>query len=178
MRNIPWKITFQSVFSAPKARQGDRKTRTTMYWTEGIPTAFTELKWKALHSKEWTAKAIQKPSYTLTDTYCPKWGNTGVSAEFLVIVSRITSAKGGDAKGWWSHTECTALSSLELVSPGTGEADVQSQQGSSGCQCLIYFAAKHGSAPQCHLFNSFLMKKTTLCISKAVVLVWNDYILH
>lgn len=43
-----------------------------------------------------------------------------------------------------------ALSSLELVSPGKGEADVQCQQESLGCQYLIYFAAKHSSTLQCH----------------------------
>lgn len=52
MRNIPWKTVFQLVFSAQKAKQGDRKTRTAVYWTEGIPTASTELHWKTVNPRE------------------------------------------------------------------------------------------------------------------------------
>lgn len=90
---------------------------------------------------------------------------------------RITGTKGRDAKGWWGHTERTVLSSLELVSPGKGEADVQSQQESLGCQYLIYSAAKHSSTLQRH-YSIPLMKKTNLCVSNAVAAVWKDHILH
>lgn len=57
------------------------------------------------------------------------------------------------------------LSDLELGSPGKGEADVQSQQESSGCLCLP-LAAKRGSTPQCQFSIPFSQKRLTRAFQK------------
>lgn len=60
-----------------------------------------------------------------------------------------------------------ALSDLELLSPGKGEADVQSQQESLGCAYPWQLNVHLLPVP---VFHSLLIKKADLCISKAAVL--------
>lgn len=53
MRNIPWKTTFPTGFSEKRARQGYRKAKSAVYWTEGIRTALTGLNGKlGIHTHE------------------------------------------------------------------------------------------------------------------------------
>lgn len=53
-------ITLQSVFSAQKARQGDRKTRTAMYWTEGIPTALNRTQLESCSLKRMNSQSYSE----------------------------------------------------------------------------------------------------------------------
>lgn len=61
------------------------------------------------------------------------------------MVSWMPGTAGREAKA--GEAIENALSDLELVSPGKGEADVQSQQERLGCLCLP-LAAKPGSTAQ------------------------------